>query len=571
MATTNRRPHTDIGLKTKIFGLLAVVLLSLFFADVAWTIQTQKEKTESELVEQSRVLVTEMDAVWQFVSINQDTINYTSEGIYDFKGLHCAIVGKSVASLFSLNSEYTIRFSNLTPRNMSNTPDEYEQQALNAFSADSSQTEHYGFEQREGESVFRYVSAMKVSENCIQCHGKPQGEIDATGYPKEGWELGDIAGAVSVVVPTKLYFDNMATTVVNNVLFFLIIILCTVVVIYFVLSRLIIRPLTDLRQSLEHMGDRKLVLLDERSALYSSREIEQLFLQFNSMAESLSSLYEDLESQVGERTAQLSHANAELKHQRHHVEQVNKKLKQENRYKSDFLAIISHELKTPLTSILAFTELMENNIDSDNILARKQLEEIDKNSRILLEMVNNVLETARIQTGSERLNFELVDLNDVVGMVEASNGSLALKKDITLTTRVDADVPLIVCDWEKVRRILVNLVSNAIKFTSPGGIVEIFVFHNARESQVVIVVKDNGIGIPKDKQELIFERFTQENMSTVRRYGGSGLGLSLVRDIALMLGGTVRVESEVGKGSMFSVMLPTDLEIGDGNDQSNAY
>lgn len=525
----------NFGLKTKIIGLLSFVLLMLLIVDIAWTYESQKRATEAMLLEESRVLVTEMDAVWDFISINQDTINYTLEGAYEYKGLHCAIAGKSVAAFFSQNSDYTIRFTNITPRNIHNTPDAYESEALAQFAehpGDPDREMYYGFAEYQGESVFRYVSAMKVTEHCIECHGAPQGELDPTDYEKEGWQTGDLAGAVSVIVPTQMYYENMAGAVVSNVLFFLAIMLCMATIIYVVLTRLITRPLEELRHSLADLSD--------------------------AMASSLSSLYGNLESEVDERTMQLSAANEELERQRRHVEEVNDKLKRENQYKSDFLAIVSHELRTPLTSILAFTDLMADSVPRADELVRKQLEEIDKNGRILLEMVDNVLETARIQAGSERLNLEFVDLSDVVGMVEASSLSLAAKKRIALATRVAGDVPLILSDWEKVRRILVNLVSNAIKFTPEEGSVSVDVRFDEGARLVVIEVADDGIGIPADKQELIFERFAQENMSTVRRYGGSGLGLSLVKDLAAMLGGAVSLESRVGEGSVFRVVLPAD-------------
>lgn len=565
----------NIGLKTKIIGLLSVVLLLLLAVDIIWTYQTQEKATEAMLLEESRMLVTEMDAVWDFISINQDTINYTFDGDYEYKGLHCAIVGKSVASFFSLNSDYTIRFTNINPRNMHNAPDEYETTALEMFASDATDTEYYGIADFEGEPVFRYVSAMKVSDNCIECHGKPEGEIDATGYEKEGWETGELAGAVSVVVPTELYFNNMRSAVFNNVMFFLVIMLCMSVIIYFVLTRLITNPLSNLQHSFVKMSDgspseESLVPAEKQTPLYSSREIDELFGQFNSMASSLSSLYTNLESQVEERTIQLSEANAELEHQRRHVEEVNDKLQQENRYKSDFLAIVSHELRTPLTSILAFTDLMSGSVPDDQELTIKQLEEIDKNGRILLEMVDNVLETARIQAGSERLNIELIDLNDIVGMVEASNESVAQKQGISFTTQVNADVPLILGDWEKTRRILVNLVSNAIKFTDRGGAVKVQVGWNKKDSTLEIKVEDSGIGIPEDKQALIFERFTQENMSTVRRYGGSGLGLSLVKDLVAMLDGKVELESKLGEGSTFTVILPAEQQEEGSDDKNHA-
>lgn len=557
------------GLRTKIIGLLSCVLLFLSTAFIVFTYFDQRDRTASELLEKSRVLVSEMDAVWEFISINQDTINYTSDGVYDYKSLHCAIAGKSVAVLFSQKTDYSMRFTNLNPRNLNNEPDAYEQEALESFVANPQVTERYGYTERKGESVFRYVSAMPVSEACIQCHGEPAGEIDATGYPKEGWKTGDLAGAVSVVIPTEQTFQSMNASIANNVLFFLLLMACMAVLIYLALSLLITRPLTKLRTSLAQVGDGSRVLVEGGGSLaepaesvdrelYSSREVDELFSQFDGMAQRLADLYASLESQVADRTAQLSRANQELTEQRRHVEEINTQLASDNRYKSDFLAIVSHELRTPLTSILAFTELLADSVDAEDATSRRQLEEVEKNGAVLLEMVDNVLETARIQAGSERLNLELVDLNDIVGMVRASNEPTARKKGVALAAAVDGEVPLIMSDWEKVRRILVNLVSNAVKFTPEGGTVDVRV--RCAADAVLIEVRDTGIGIPADKQDIIFERFTQENMSTVRRYGGSGLGLSLVKDLVAMLGGTVWVDSKLGEGSTFSVALPLQVD-----------
>lgn len=566
------KKRLNIGLKAKIIGLLSFVLMALLVIDIIWTYSTQRDATEAALIEESKVLVQEMDAVWEFISVNQYTINHTFDGTYEYKGLHCAIAGKSVAAFFSLNSDYTMRFTNITPRNRHNEPDEYEREALESFAENETQDEYYGFTQFEGEDVFRYVSAMKVEESCLECHGQPEGEIDPTGYEKEGWKTGDLAGAVSVVVPTELYFSNMQDAVINNVLFFLAIILSMVVIIYFAITRLITNPLTSLQTSFVKMSGSSpsaemYVASDEMNPWYASKEIDELFDQFNSMANSLTDLYSTLESEVQERTAQLSDANTELERQRKHVEEINEKLKKENVYKSDFLAIVSHELRTPLTSILAFTDLMSEQITGEDKTVQQQLEEIEKNGQILLEMVDNVLETARIQAGSERLNIELVDLHDIVGYVEASNISMAQKKGIRFSTKVDMQVPLIMSDWEKIRRILVNLVSNAIKFTDHGGNVLVTVTSTEDDAFVIIKVQDSGIGIPVDKQTLVFERFTQENMSTVRRYGGSGLGLSLVKDLVSMLGGSVAVESKVDEGSVFTVRLPVEQQREDCNDQ----
>ena len=185
-ATDTPRKPARVGLRTKIIGLLSGVILVFSVAFIAYT-------------------------VWDFVSINQDTINHTSEGDYDFKSLHCAIAGKAVAVLFTRSSDYAIRFTNLNPRNIYNTPDAYETQALEGFYADpGAGAEVYGYAaDKDGRSVFRYVRTMVYKQECMECHGTPAGETDVTGYPKEGAHVGDIAGAVSVIMPTELYFSNM--------------------------------------------------------------------------------------------------------------------------------------------------------------------------------------------------------------------------------------------------------------------------------------------------------------------------------------------------------------------------
>lgn len=560
MRANIRSLASSTSLKTKIIGLLLVSSLVLLGAFGVWTYAMQRHATETELVETSRVMVQEMNATWDFISLNQSRIDHTSDGSYEYKGIHCAIVGKSVAALFSRDSEYSMRFTKIDPRNIANAPDETETAALEQFAADPSRTEYYEFSTRDDERVFRYVSAMKVTEQCMECHGGPAGEMDVTGYPKEGWEIGDLAGATSVTIPTKLYDDNMWSAVRSNILFFLFIVVCMCVGIYVALDSLIVRPIAALSSGLSRVGASSAARVSsyDFGAAQATSEIVELFARFDEMSERLEVLYGNLELQVSERTDQLRRANEELEAQRVHVERVNERLKNENRYKSDFLAIVSHELRTPLTSVLVFAELMEETIGSNDELAHKQLEEIRKNGRILLEMVDNVLETARIQAGSERLNLELVDLSDVLGQVESTMSAVAAQKGVRFSTYVDASVPLVMSDWEKVRRIVSNLASNAVKFTDAGGSVDVSAALSENGRDVALAVRDTSIGIPKDKHRLIFERFTQENMSTVRRYGGSGLGLSLVQDLTTMLGGRVELQSAPGEGSLFTVYLPAD-------------
>lgn len=164
-----------IGLRTKLIGLLTVVLVLISAVFLAFTYDDQSRRAETDLLEKSRVLVTEMDAMWDFISLNQNVINYTSDGEYDYKGLHCAIAGKSVAALFSEKTDYSIRFTNLNPRNIYNTPDAYEAAAIETFLADKDTDEVWGYQTEGGDQVFRYVRAMDVSNDCTECHGQPAG------------------------------------------------------------------------------------------------------------------------------------------------------------------------------------------------------------------------------------------------------------------------------------------------------------------------------------------------------------------------------------------------------------
>ena len=238
---------------------------------------------------------------------------------------------------------------------------------------------------------------------------------------------------------------------------------------------------------------------------------------------------------------------------------MNEKLLDENRYKSDFLAMMSHELRTPLAASMAFTELLEERSRPQSEEEQQLWGEIDANNKTLLSLINNILEMARIDAGKETLHLALFDIGDIAGMMQGTVESLANQKGIAVRYRISNAVPLFMVDAEKLRRIVENLMSNAVKFTPEGGTVTVSGDFDASNKRVVIVVSDTGIGIPPEEQGAVFERFVQVDSSPSRSYGGSGLGLALVKELVEMHGGTIRLESEPGCGSAFTVSLPSDL------------
>lgn len=544
-------------LKTKFLCLIAVLLTVSLGANVVWTTQNQHTQMEDELRVQARALAQQMDAVWEFMVANQDRLSevaFREDGVY--QGLHCAIAGRIIGQSFTKQSDYTTRFVNFSPRNVAGEPDSFEAEALEAFHADPHRKDFYGFTDYEGEQVFRYVAPMTIEEACLQCHGEPVGELDVTGNPKEGWQMGDVGGAISIIMPLDVYQQNERDSIVQDVLFFAVMLAVCLVVVYVALTYLVTRPLGKIQAGVTQVSEGNLNV--QLSYSESSQEMSTLTSEFNGMARELADVYANLEDQVADRTAQLQQANEVLERQRKQLESVNAQLVDENQYKSDFLSMVSHELRTPLTSIVAFADLLNKHVVATDEKECRALKGIEANSQALMLMINDILEMSRLDAGRVRLNCEVVDVGDVVSMVKATVGPLAAKENLAFSSSVAPNVPLVNADFDKLVHVLQNLCGNAVKFTPDGGHVQVDATYDEAARQVLLVVADTGIGIAPSEHERIFEKFAQVDSSSTRRYNGTGLGLAIVREYVEMHGGSVQVESALGEGAVFAVRLPQD-------------
>ncbi|MDR1185785.1 MAG: DUF3365 domain-containing protein [Coriobacteriales bacterium] len=543
----------DLRPQVKIVIFLVLLCILFLAFNVWWNNYTQGERAESELLEKARILTSQNAAVWEFMDINQERIDTNTDGTYGFKGVYCAIAGKSIAILFARDTDYIIRFVNFSPRKNNATPDEFETRALEAFQ--SGQSEYWSKSVWEDREVFRYVTPITITENCLDCHGEPAGELDVTGFPKEGMQLGDLGGAASIIMPIDLYMQETKKIISQQTLFYFALVLLLVITMYLAITKLFIQPLAKLERATREVGSGNLDI--DLGDIKSSGEIRKLGDCFTDMAGQLKTLYDDLESKVDARTAQLESVNKLLEEQRSQLEILNDGLKEENDYRSNFFTSMSHELKTPLTSIIAFTDIWEKNADDKDEKEISAVREIKENAQLLLHMVSNILEMARAEAGRNELALEQVDIMDLIGIVEGTIGFLADRKSVKLTTHVHPDVPIFEADWEKLRRIVENLVSNAVKFTRKGGSVHIDVAYDEGVDNIIIEVRDTGIGISEDDLPAIFERFTQRDKSSYRRYSGSGLGLAVLKELVEMHGGSVKVRSVYKQGSVFTVYIPT--------------
>ena len=239
------------------------------------------------------------------------------------------------------------------------------------------------------------------------------------------------------------------------------------------------------------------------------------------------------------------------------LREANRRLEEYNRLKAEFVANMSHELRTPLTAIIGFAQLAQIVRDGDAQMPKRYadaFERILRNGQHLLALINDVLDVSKIEAGRMKIHREHVDLVEVVQGAFAELQSLAERKGLEYRLRVGGRLPLAYTDPLRVRQVVINLLSNAAKFTARGCVEAELLPHG--EGHFRILVRDTGIGIEEKALPIIFERFRQVDGSMTRSASGVGLGLSIVRQIVDLLGGEIEVTSAVGEGSTFTVPLP---------------
>ncbi|MBI5567939.1 MAG: GAF domain-containing protein [Chloroflexi bacterium] len=239
--------------------------------------------------------------------------------------------------------------------------------------------------------------------------------------------------------------------------------------------------------------------------------------------------------------------------------QAVERMREVDRLKTQFLANMSHELRTPLNSIIGFSRVILRGIDGPiSELQQTDLTSIYNSGQHLLSLINNILDLSKIEAGKMELSIEPLDLRDIAKSVMSTAIALVKDKAVRLNQDVPDDAPTVMADQTRVRQIMLNLVSNAAKFTEKGSIT---LRVKAYPKEVHISVTDTGIGVAADKLEHIFEEFTQADASTTRRYGGTGLGLAITKKFVEMHKGRIWIESQVGVGSTFTFTLPREQVI----------
>lgn len=329
-----------------------------------------------------------------------------------------------------------------------------------------------------------------------------------------------------------------------------------IVVFYLLTQRLVLNPLGKLRETAEMVASGR---LQARARIKTGDEFELLATAFNEMLEHLIQTQEEL-----------SRINRSLDVRIEELARLNYALNEVSRLKSDFLANVSHELRTPLVSIIGFAELLQDALGHlvtdtpappgvDATRLHRFAANILTSGRMLLDLINDLLDLAKIEAGKLEPHYSTFALESVCRDTLDLVRPLADKKGIEIKIEIEPINPMR-SDTGKIKQILYNLFSNAIKFSPQEGLVGLRVWPIELEGRPFagLCVWDKGPGIPKDQLDTIFERFRQLDSSRTRQYQGTGLGLTITRQLVQMLGGRIAVESEVGEGARFTVWLPVN-------------
>ncbi|MCU9612545.1 response regulator [Caldibacillus lycopersici] len=297
--------------------------------------------------------------------------------------------------------------------------------------------------------------------------------------------------------------------------------------------------------------------LEEQTAALRKSE-ERLQLQQEELEQSNVELEEKSKS-LEEQNKRFEQKNFELERAKADLEEKANQLSLTSQYKSEFLANMSHELRTPLNSMLILSKLLADN--SNHALSAKQVEyakTIYASGNDLLALINDILDLAKIESGKLHVNPSKVYLSDIMEFVRNSFTPIANERNLSFTIKINKGIPeYIYIDQLRLQQVLKNLLSNAFKFTHAGGVTfEIGqTTASSNQQEFTFAITDTGIGVPKDKQELIFGAFQQADGTTSRKYGGTGLGLSISREMVELLGGKITIDSEEQKGSTFTFIV----------------
>ena len=437
-----------------------------------------------------------------------------------------AMVTKELSKYAREKGLYWFNITSLKLVNPANAPDEFERSALHSF--ETGQVKEVSkISNIESNYFYRYIAPLYIEESCLQCHSH------------QGYKVGDVRGAISVTIPMESALSMIKSGRRGLLLVSGVTISVLMIVLYIMMKELVLRPIHQLKTSIEDFSIGKNT---QTATVLTGDELEVLGNSFVEMSKTLTEYHADLEKKVQLATQSLEQANARLT-------ELNEK-------KSDFIAQISHELRTPMTSIKGAMEYLTAKVpkiaqrSSDTQDIMEFLDVIKKNADRLIRMVNDTLDLERIESGMFDLQYENINLLSLIKEVVISFQSTTNERDITFKIVSSPDI-YVHADQDRIGQVLINLMSNAINFSPDGS--EILISVSVSQGKATVTVTDEGPGIPEGIREKIFDKFYK-----VGEKPGTGLGLAISKGIIEAHKGEIRVLRNVQKGSAISFTIPLD-------------
>ncbi len=410
-------------------------------------------------------------------------------------------------------------------------------------------------------SKYQYFQPVRASsERCVICHTlvRPpywteqmtEAEASVAGAKLQ---IGDALGLVKLEFPRAQAERDLQRNRATLASLAVVTVFLAMIASWAIVKYVIVKPLKHLRDVSDAISRGN---MEMRADIQTADEFEELGIAFNRMLRHLMAVQQELRE-----------VNADLDGKVDQLAQANMRLFEANRLKGDFLATMSHELRTPLNSIIGFSDVLAS-IRTLDEKQRRYVLNIQKSGKVLLEMINEVLDLAKIESGKMNVRPASFRIEHVLHAQCDMARPLTEKKNIDLDLHIQPELPELYQDQAKIQQIFNNLLSNAIKFTPEGGRITASAAQEGNE--LVMMVADTGVGIAPEDQATVFEKFRQGSSASptgdamTREHSGTGLGLSIVKELCRLLGGEVELESELGKGSTFTVRVPYQL-----NDVSN--
>ena len=449
--------------------------------------------------------------------------------------------------------EYRSKLILLESTNPKNRPEPEDQPILRKMQAEPTLTEDTRFVRSE--KAFLYYGAVRAQDSCVGCHRDPvkmaafsaetpEARKAAEELANPNLQPDDLMAVIQIRLSSEMIESGLHQNRAILIAFALGTTLALLVGSYLIVRYVIVKPVKHLKSVADAIAAGQFSV---RSDIQTGDEFEDLSVAFNRMLSNL--------IQMQDRNRGLI---AELDKKVDDLARANLQLFQSGKMKADFLSTMSHELRTPLNSVNGFSEMLLNSA----ALSEKEQRwagNINTSGKELLVLINEILDLAKLEAGKTTLKAESVDVPAFCEQAAMLFRPLAEKKEIELRVQVAADWPEIRQDIGKLRQILSNLLSNAVKFTPDGGRITLSARH--ADDKLILGVSDTGVGIPAEEQEMIFQKFRQASNPLTREQGGSGLGLSIVRELAKLLCGNVTLQSDVGRGSTFTLTVAARLPL----------